>query len=197
MPTSVRIARVAALAVASLLLVGCVRGCTSSRPPIHLNPNMDYQPKYQPQESSEFFYDGMAMREPVAGTVHREALWPHDALHTGRDEQGAFVLSTPLPIDAAMLARGAERFEIYCAPCHETRGDGRGILYQRGKVPTPSLHDERIRALGDGEIFDVITNGKGLMSAYRWPIEPHDRWAIIAHLRELQRDRAAAAGGAP
>ena len=183
--------RVLLLALAGLALTGCVRGCTSSRPPIHINPNMDDQPKLQPFEASRFFYDGKAMREPIPGTVARNDDWTQDAFHTGKDASGAFVATSPVAPDDAALARGAERFAIYCSPCHDQRGNGRGILYERGKVPTPSLHEERIRALKDGEIFDVMTIGKGLMPGYAYPIAPADRWAILAHVRRLQSERQA------
>ena len=82
---------------------------------------------------------------------------------------------------------------IYCQPCHDARGDGKGILFQRGNVPTASFHQEKILKYPDGQIFDVITNGIGLMSGYRWPIPPADRWAIIAYVRELERKRLASA----
>lgn len=180
------------LMLASLTLLGCVRGCPSARPPIHLNPNMDYQPKYQPQEASRFFYDGAAMRMPPPGTVARGAPWPHDPFYTGRDENGEFVASRPGPTDE-MLARGEQRYAIYCVPCHDKRGNGRGILFERGNVPTPSFHEERIVQLADGEMFDVITNGKGLMPGYGYPISAPDRWAIISHVRQLQQQQAAVA----
>jgi mono/diheme cytochrome c family protein len=101
-----------------------------------------------------------------------------------------------------VVARGQERYEIYCQPCHDARGDGRGILFQRGSVPTGNFHDEKIRNYPDGQIFDVITNGVGLMAGYRWPIPPADRWAIVAYVRTLQRERlersaAAASADAP
>jgi len=185
----VRRGRLTGIVLAVLVLTGCVRGCPSSRPPIHPNPNMDAQPKARALESSAFFYDGAAMRPPVPGTVAREDAWAGDALHTGRDESGQLVVAMPVEADAALLERGADRYGIYCAPCHDARGNGRGILYERGNVPTPSFHDERLRALGDGEIYDVITNGKGLMPSYRWPLEPRDRWAVVAHVRELQSAR--------
>jgi len=186
-----RAVRALALGLLALTLAGCVRGCLSSRSPIHINPNMDNQPKLQPFEASRFFYDGKAMREPIPGTVARGDAWAQDALHTGRDESGAFVRSSPVAVDEALLARGAERYAIYCSPCHDLRGNGRGILYERGKVPTPSLHEERIRGLADGEIFDVVTQGKGLMPSYGYPIPPADRWAILAHVRRLQSERLA------
>ncbi len=92
-----------------------------------------------------------------------------------------------------MLERGRQRYVIYCQPCHDARGDGTGILFQRGKVPTASFHQETIVKYPDGQIFDVITNGKGLMAGYRWPIPPADRWAIVTYVRELQRKRIASA----
>ncbi len=186
-----RAARVVGLLLAGCALAGCVRGCPSSRPPIHLNPNMDQQEKLQPLEESQFFYDGSAMQAPVPGTVARGQLRDDERLVTGRDAAGAFLATMPVEQTDALLERGADRFAIYCRPCHDPRGSGKGILYERGGVPTPSFHEPRIRELADGEIFDVITNGKGLMKPYRYPVPAEDRWAIVAHLRRLQREQAA------
>lgn len=176
---------------------GCARGCTSSRPPIHLNPSMDDQPKVRPQAASTFFYDGAAMRPPVPGTVPVGGLREDAAFFEGRGPDGEFVAANPGATDAAALERGRDRYEIYCQPCHDPRGDGRGILLQRGNVPTASIHQEKIRAYPDGQIFDVITNGVGLMAGYKWPITPADRWAIVAYVRELQRERAERAAASP
>jgi len=187
-----------AIALASLVaLTGCARGCTSSQPPIHLNPSMDNQPKARPQSASTFFRNGAAMREPVAGTVAIGGLKEDTVFYTGTGPDGQFVKTNPVTVDQAVLDRGHQRYQIYCAPCHDARGDGKGILFQRGNVPTASLHQEKILNYADGEIFDVITNGRGLMASYRWPIPPADRWAIVAYVRELERERqerTAAAG---
>jgi mono/diheme cytochrome c family protein len=189
---------VGALAFASLFaLTGCARGCTSSRPPIHPNPSMDDQPKVRPQAASAFFYDGASMRAPVPGTVAIGDLKEDAAFFTGKGADGQFVAAIPGPVDEALLERGRERYEIYCQPCHDARGDGRGILFQRGNVPTATFHQDKILKYADGQIFDVITNGVGLMPGYRWPVPPADRWAIIAHVRELQRERLARAAAAP
>lgn len=184
-----RSTRLLALCAIALASGGCVRGCTSTRPPIHINPSMDQQPKYKPQASSEFFYDGAAMRPPVAGTVARGELREDDAWFAGKDAQGAPIANAPVEVTEALQARGAERYRIYCAPCHDPRGDGKGILFQRGNVPTPSFHTDAVRAQPDGYFFDVISNGKGMMPAYRWPIPPADRWAIVAHVRAMQQKR--------
>ena len=178
-------------------LTGCARGCTSSRPPIHLNPSMDNQPKAKAQSSSTFFYDGSSMRQPVPGTIAIGGLKEDVAFFTGKSADGQFVAAIPVTADDALLERGRQRYAIYCQPCHDARGDGKGILFQRGNVPTASFHQEKILKYADGQIFDVITNGSGLMPSYRWPILPADRWAIISHVRKLQRDRIARTASAP
>ena len=172
-------------------LVGCARGCTSSRPPIHLNPSMDNQPKVRPQSASLFFYDGQSMRQPVPGTIAIGGLKEDTAFFTGKGADGQFVATIPVTVDEATVERGRQRYAIYCQPCHDARGDGRGILFQRGNVPTATFHQEKIQKYTDGQIFDVITNGFGLMAGYKWPITPEDRWAIVAYVRGLQRDRQA------
>jgi mono/diheme cytochrome c family protein len=178
-------------------LAACVRGCTSSRPPIHLNPSMDDQPKVRPQTASTFFFNGASMREPVPGTVAIGGLQEDAAFFTGKEADGRFVAAIPVPVDETVVARGQQRYAIYCQPCHDARGDGKGILFQRGNVPTATFHQDKILNYPDGQIFDVITNGVGLMPAYRWPIPPADRWAIVAHVRQLQREQQARATRAP
>jgi mono/diheme cytochrome c family protein len=178
-------------------LTGCARGCTSSKPPIHLNPSMDDQPKVLAQTASPFFFNGSSMREPVPGTVAIGGLKEDSAFYTGKDADGQFVAKIPVPVDDTLVARGADRYRIYCQPCHDAKGDGKGILFQRGNVPTASFHQEKILNYPDGQIFDVITNGQGLMAGYKWPIPPADRWAIISYVRQLEQKRLASAATAP
>jgi mono/diheme cytochrome c family protein len=173
--------------VAAAFAVG-PRGRPFSKPPIHLNPNMDKQPRAEPQAASAFFFDGAEMRPPVAGTVARGELRDDSPFWTGTDSSG-FVAKAPVTVDDALLARGRERYDIYCAVCHDANGDGKGVLYERAKVRTPTYHDDRLRAAPDGYLFLVITNGFGLMPAYSYPIPPADRWAIVAHVRTLQARR--------
>ena len=185
-----------ALALTSVIaLTGCARGCTSSRPPIHPNPSMDDQPKVLPQTASTFFFDGASMRQPVPGTVPIGGLKEDAAFFTGKGADGQFVATIPVTVDEAVRERGRQRYGIYCQPCHDARGDGKGILFQRGNVPTASFHQDKILKYPDGQIFDVITNGQGLMPSYRWPIPPADRWAIVTYVRELERKRLASATG--
>ena len=196
--THLRRCVIAGLALTSVLaLAGCARGCTSSRPPIHLNPSMDDQPKVQPQAASTFFYDGASMRPPVPGTVPIGGLKENAAFFTGKGPDDQFIATNPVTVDEALVERGRQRYVIYCQPCHDARGDGRGILFQRGNVPTATFHQDRILKYTDGQIFDVITNGFGLMAGYRWPIPPADRWAIVAYVRELQREAQARGTVAP
>ncbi len=186
------------LAFASVFaLAGCARGCTSSSPPIHLNPSMDNQPKARPQSASLFFSDGSTMRQPVPGTIPIGGLKEDTAFFTGKGADGQFVATIPVTADEALLERGRQRYTIYCQPCHDARGDGKGILFQRGNVPTATFHQEKMLKYTDGQIFDIMSNGQGLMPAYKWPIPPADRWAIVAYIRGLQRDRQARAASAP
>jgi mono/diheme cytochrome c family protein len=186
-----RALRLAALAALLAAAGGC-RGCTSSRPPIHLNPNMDHQPKYRAQAASDFFADGAAMRRPVEGTVARGALAADEdpALWRGDDAAGQPLAASPVAAGEALLVRGRERYGIYCAPCHGDNGRGRGVLFERAGVASGDLIDDpRIRGLSDGELFGVITRGVGLMPGYAYQVPPADRWAIIARVRELQGAR--------
>lgn len=171
-----------------LVLGGCTRGSTSSRPPIHLNPNMDQQPKARSQELSEFFYDGATMRRPVAGTVARGSLERPDPFQTGKTPDGSWLASNPLPASEEVLARGAERYAIYCTVCHGERGDGQSVMKQRSGLNAANLLETRLREMPEGQIFDVVTNGLGLMKGYAYPIPPEDRWAILTHVRRLQAE---------
>ena len=180
--------RLTSLAVAALALVSltsCVRGCASRRPPIHLNPNMDDQPRYDPLAASPFFASGSASQKPVSGTIARGELRDDDVFYSGRNFFG--YASIPLDVTPELVARGRDRFAIYCTPCHGESGDGHGKLYERTGVEAANLHDERIRQMPDGQIFNVITNGQGLMRGYRFPVTARDRWAIVAYVRELQK----------
>lgn len=179
------------LFLVAVVVVAGPRGRASSRPPFHINPNMDVQPRVEPQAASAFFYDGAAMRRPVEGTVARGELRDGGAYWTGTDASG-FVATIPMDMDDAVRERGRRRYDIYCAICHDKNGAGKGILFERGKVPTPTFHQDRLRQVPDGYIFLVITNGFGMMPAYAYPIPVADRWAIVAHVRELQARQAAA-----
>lgn len=188
------------LAIVAILLaaaLGCTRGRPTENTPIHLNPNMDRQQKYLPQSESKFFVDGMTMRKPVAGTVARGELHEDNAYWRGRDDIDSVIAKIPIPVTMQLIERGQQRFNIYCSPCHGRTGDGRGIVVQRGLLPPPSFHDERLRKVGDGHIFDVISNGIRNMPSYRAQIPVDDRWAIVSYFRALQRSQNASINDVP
>ena len=169
----------------ALVTVGCFRGSPSERPPIHLNPNMDDQPKYLPQAESAFFANGMTMRPPVPGTVARGELRADEAYFLGRVGE-APVAGIPLEGGDEVMRRGEQRFGIFCGPCHGKRGDGKGMLFVRAGVESADLTSPRIVDMPSGRIYDVITTGFGLMSGYAAEVPVDDRWAIVAHVRALQ-----------
>ncbi len=191
--------KLATFLILALALAGC-RGQTSTKPPIHPNPNMDEQFKYDPQERNPIFSDKRAMREPVPGTVARGELHQDEVFYQGRNADDSFVWQNPRPITMELLKRGQERFNIYCSPCHGRTGDGQGMVmpprYQ-GMVPPPSYMEDRIRFMPDGEIFNTITLGIRTMPSYRHQVMPEDRWAIIAYIRALQRSQHTTAADIP
>lgn len=136
--------------------------------------NMTDQPKYQEYEPGPLFRNGRTLQEPVKGTVARDTL--------ARAQETA---EKPR-LDAALLARGQQQFDIFCMPCHARTGDGDGMIVQRGMPHPPSYHIDRLRAADDRHFFDVITNGHGVMYAYGDRVRPRDRWAIVAYIRALQ-----------
>lgn len=184
--------------LALLALTGCFRGTPSEEPAIHLNPNMDDQLRYDPQEKSNFFSDGRTMRDITKGTVARGALNEDDALYLGTDANGAYIKYIPIKLNDAIMARGKERYDIFCAPCHAFSGDGKGIVVQRGFLPPPSFFQENVLAFDDGYIYEVITKGVRNMPQYRKQIpDVNDRWAIVAYVRALQKTQTATKADLP
>jgi len=147
--------------------------------------DMHLQPKYLPYAKTDFFADGRSERQPVPGTVARGQLRVDELFYSGR-ENGVVVDKFPFPITRADLERGRERFDIYCTPCHDYTGSGRGMIVQRGFPQPPSYHIQRLREAPVGHFFEVITNGFGAMYSYAARIEPADRWRIAAYIRVLQ-----------
>ena len=147
--------------------------------------DMHDQPKYIPFRESAFFSDARSARPVVAGTVARGQLYEDSLLYTGK-ANGADATVFPFPIDDRAMARGQERFNIYCAPCHGRVGLGDGMIVRRGYRQPPSFLDERLRTAPAGHFYDVVTNGFGAMPDYAAQITPRDRWAIAAYVRALQ-----------
>ena len=187
---------VISLAAVLVSLSGC-RGQISTEAPVHLNPNMDSQPRYDNLGESAFFADGRVARLPPDGTVAVGYLRGDDALSRGLDENGDFVSFIPIEVDEALLDRGAERYTIYCMPCHDPTGAGNGRVIQKAaqggtRWIVPSYHDARIREMPDGEVYNAIYNGVRTMPSYRHQVRhDEDRWAIVAYIRALQRARVA------
>jgi mono/diheme cytochrome c family protein len=176
------------------LALGACRGQPSDKPPLYVFPDMDWQPKIQGQEAARpgmenYFPDGMGNRKPVAGTVARGQLHDDDAFYEGKVD-GAFLAKAPIEVTEATLVRGEERYNIYCAPCHDRTGGGKGMVIVRGRgafPPPPEFFGDRVRGLSDGEIFGVITHGVRNMPSYAYQVPVADRWAIITWVRVLGR----------
>ncbi len=184
------------------------RGSLSTRTPLEIFPDMDHQAKYKPQAESKFFADGRVDRPRPAGTVafgrmsdaaDANFLKADPALFEGKDAKGSWIKGYPsaITVDAKFLERGQEKYTIYCAPCHGAVGDGNGITKQYGMGATPTYHDERLRNIAEGDLFNTITHGKGNMLSYAEKLAAQDRWAVIAYVRALQRAAHATVADVP
>jgi mono/diheme cytochrome c family protein len=158
--------------------------------------DMHDQPKIKPLRPSAFFPDGRSARPLVAGTVARGHLDADVATTTGK-RGDAWLQDPPAPMTTALLARGRERFDIYCAVCHDRAGTGAGMIVLRGFRRPPSFHIERLRQAPAGYLFDVATNGFGVMPGYAAQVPVADRWAIVAYVRALQRSQWATLADVP
>ncbi len=160
--------------------------------------DMVVQPKVLTYQPSDFFPDGQSSRPVVAGTIARGQLNVNPAHDVGMvDGKLVDELPEPLKLSRELLRRGQERFNIYCAPCHDRSGQGEGMIVKRGFSPPPSLHEDRLREAPIGYFFHVMTKGYGAMYSYASRIEPDDRWAIAAYIRDLQLSQNAKLADVP
>jgi mono/diheme cytochrome c family protein len=158
--------------------------------------DMHIQPYYRPLAKSDFFMDGRSARNPVDGTVARGDLRDDTYFYTGKIGNNLGD-SMPFPVNAEVLDRGHQRFNVYCTPCHGRVGDGNGFIPSRGLKRPPSYHIDRLRKVPLAYFFDVMTNGFGVMQDYSAQIPPRDRWAIAAYIRALQLSQNATSADLP
>jgi mono/diheme cytochrome c family protein len=170
-----RISRIV-LAAALVSSLGLLTGC---------HRDMRDQHKYRGFRESSFFADKRSIRPAVPGTIPVGYLKADTLLYTGKIG-GKPADMFPFTVDRAVLERGRDRYNIYCSPCHDFTGSGNGMIVQRGHRKPPSFHDWRLRHAPAGYIFDVITNGFGVMYDYSYQLRPADRWAVVAYVRTLQ-----------
>ena len=160
------------------------------------NQKMDDGPRYKPLAASDFFPDGQSARPRVRGTIfHGET--DLGGMAEGRGPDGELAMAFPVPVTRDLLARGQQRFDIFCSPCHGRLGNGDGMVVQRGFQAPPSYHTDRLRQAPVGHFVDVIANGFGAMSSYGTRVPPADRWAITAYIRALQRSQDTAIADVP
>ena len=192
----------AAFAVVPFGLIASARETKSTKPQLHIVFNMDAQAKYKPQRRNEFFAgsDGRATRLPVEGTVAVGELRDDEHLYAGK-VNGQFALSLPeqIQVNAQTMARGEQRYGIYCTPCHGEIGDGDGMVHRRAAalkegtwVKPTNVNSANIAKKPVGELFNTISNGIRNMPGYARQIEVEDRWAIVLYLRALQRSQGLA-----
>ena len=157
--------------------------------------DMQNQPRFKPMRPAGLRGDEAPPRAPVMRTISRDDTGS-TYFNTGYNgnQVGNYI---PFTVNRAVLERGRERFDIYCAPCHGRTGDGNGMIVQRGYTRPPSYHTDRLRNAPDAHFYSVITNGYGMMYSYADRVAPRDRWAIVAYIRALQLSQNARIGDVP
>jgi cytochrome c553 len=175
-----------------LVIVAAVAGMAAAG----CRQDMHDAPRYDPLEASTFFADGQASRLPVANTVARGQLREDRHMYEGVAD-GRPAETFPMPVTEPVMARGRERYDVFCTPCHGPTGEGNGMIVQRGFRQPPSYHEERLREAPVGYFFDVMTNGFGAMQDYRSQLTVEDRWAVAAYIRALQLSQGASPEDVP
>ncbi len=198
-----------------LALISRARSTKTTETRVHLFQDMDVQPRYGAQSTSEVFADGRAMRQPVAGTVAMGELYEDD--HHNRGYATAKDAATgqwnvtyfagfpaQVTVDEKFILRGRMQYDIFCAACHGKAGYGDGPIHLRvtelkegGWTQPTSLHLEAVRERPEGHLFNTITNGIRNMAGYGAQIPIDDRWAIVAYLRALQLSQHAPLDAVP
>lgn len=175
--------------VGALLSAACVLGLAGCRQDMH------NQPKFYPQRGTSLYADGRSVRPQVENTVARgqgdESSYLMTGMQNGKEGDGL-----PVPLTLDLVARGQERYNIYCTACHSRVGNGGGIVVQRGYRPAGNFHTDRLRAAPLGHFYNVIANGYGAMPEYATMLPVEDRWAIVAYIRALQLSQNATAADA-
>jgi hypothetical protein len=158
--------------------------------------DMYQQPKDVPLQPSESFRDGRSARPLEPDTVAQGELRTNALFYTGKSD-GKELTTLPMPLTVQLLKRGEERYDIYCAPCHDRVGNGDGMIVQRGFRPPASFHIQRLREAPIGHFYDAMTKGFGAMADFSAQITPEDRWAIAAYIRALQLSQHATLADVP
>lgn len=199
------------LIIAAVVSIFGFRGALSDKPPLEVFPDMDRQARYKPQGENSFFADRRNDRPLPANTVARgnylnyEQVFSEDfndsnlgrtTFLQGKNPDESWVQEAPVDVDYSLMEMGREKFEIFCAACHGVSGDGNGVTKPYGILAT-SYHGDRLRNEPDGYIYDVITNGKGLMYGLKDRLTPKERWAVVLYVRALQRSQNASADDVP
>jgi mono/diheme cytochrome c family protein len=174
-----------AAVIAALALTACdVKGVFV--PPVWSLERMLVQPRQNPFGSNDFFVDGRAMRPPPVGAMSREATLGDSALTHGAI-RGRYVTSIPVPLSRAMLERGRDRFDIFCAACHGVLGTGASVIARKMEQVTPPSLPEKVRDWPIGRLYRTIREGYGLMPSYDVQLSVDDRWAVVAYLLALEK----------
>lgn len=173
------------------LLFGIAASLTScrdsSQPNYQFFPNMYESVAYETYvEHDAFKRGGMSAQDPVAGTIPR-GFEPYDYPNTTEGLNAARAgLKMPMALEDIDMDKAKGLYEIYCAICHGSKGDGKGPLVQKEKfLGVPSYAD---RVLTEGGVYHVQTYGLNSMGSYKNQLDSEERWMVTAYVMKLKSE---------
>jgi mono/diheme cytochrome c family protein len=167
-------------------------------PNVEYMPDMARGPGYESYEPNTNFANGSTMQAPPPGTIPRGVPPFEFGPNFSEAQRAGNELPNPFSMeDAAALERGGVVFERYCALCHGADGTGGGSIIEHGFRRPPTLLRAFTRRMKDGQLFHLVTYGRGVMPSHAAQIAVDDRWKAVLHVRRLQQEDAGAkpAGG--
>ena len=177
------------------------RGWRSEKPPLHLNPNMDFNASIKPQEDPLLPPENVqpwGNEQSFKFKSNRADFIKNDGVfYEGKNMDGTWVTRIPVQVNNQLMLRGQDRYNIFCTPCHGLDGAGQGAVTQRGWIIPAAYWDSRILNYRDGELFNIVSHGVRTMPGYAQQLTESDRWAIVAYVKALQKTHTARMSDVP
>ena len=171
-------------------LVLFVAACADKdKPNYQYMPNM-YEPvSYEVYQKVEFLPNGSEAMAPAEHTIPR-GFMPYDIENTMEGKELSRLKASPLDSlnNEVNLAKGKELYNIYCAICHGTKGDGQGTLVKREKILGVPSYADVARNITVGSTNHVIYYGLNAMGSHASQLNPEERWQVAEYVMKLKQD---------
>ncbi|MEO6903190.1 MAG: c-type cytochrome [Bacteroidia bacterium] len=182
------ISLIAAVGCISIIITSCGKKDMNS-PGVEFMPDMYRSPSLESNMAYVSMVNGdtlEANRMPVAGTIARGYL-PYTFANTpdGYD-QAKLKSHNPFSKTEKNIKEGEVLYSKFCIHCHGAAGQGDGAVGLKLPGPPPSYTSASYINMTEGEIFQIITYGKGLMGNHASILSQEERWKLVLYVQKLQ-----------